>query len=304
LFANDHSNFQKELRMTPLRQRLIGDMQIRNLTPETQRNYVHHIANLARFYQTSPDELSLEELREYQLYLTDVVRSSPQTINQFISAAKFFYTVTLEAPWPEGAMPRPRIPKKLPVILSAQEVKRFFEHVPTLRYRAALMACYGAGLRVSEVVALKISDIDSERKLIRVEQGKGRKDRYAMLSPRLLEILRTWWRAARPEHWLFPGWHGGRHMNAGSLQLACKEAAQRAGLHKRVSVHTLRHSFATHLLDNGTDIRIIQSLLGHTRIETTTRYAQVSPPLIAKTASPLDEVVGKRGRGRPRKVKA
>jgi site-specific recombinase XerD len=281
---------------------MIGDMQLRNFTEETQRNYVHHIASLARFYQASPDQLSLEELREYQLHLTNVAGRSPQAVNQFISAAKFFYTVTLEAPWPEGALPRARIPQKLPVVLSAKEVVRFFEHVPTLRYRAALMVCYGAGLRVSEVVSLKVSDIDSQRGLIRVEQGKGQKDRYAMLSPRLLEILRTWWRAARPEEWLFPGWRTGRHMNVGSLQLACREAAQRAGLHKRITVHTLRHSFATHLLENGTDIRVIQTLLGHSLIDTTARYARVSSQLIANAISPLDRLGEKRRRGRPRKV--
>jgi integrase/recombinase XerD len=175
----------------------------------------------------------------------------------------------------------------------------FFQHVCTIRYRAALMTAYGAGLRVSEVVSLQVGDIDSQRKLIRVRQGKGKKDRYAMLSARLLEVLRCWWRSWHPagqrqktssEDWLFPGWRQGRHMNAASLQAACREAARAAGLSKRVSVHTLRHSFSTHLLENGADIRVIQVLLGHSRIDTTARYVQVSPQVVAGTVSPLDNL--------------
>ncbi len=182
--------------MTPLRQRMIEDMQLRNLSSETQRAYVHYIKGLAQFYQTSPDQLGLEEIREYQLHLVEQHRLSPQSINTFVSAVKFLYTVTLETPWPEGALPRPRIPHKLPVVLSPVETNEFFQHVATIRYRAALMTAYGAGLRVSEVVALRLGDIDSQRKLIRIRQGKGKKDRYAMLSPRLLEVLRCWWRSA------------------------------------------------------------------------------------------------------------
>jgi site-specific recombinase XerD len=285
--------------MTPLRQRMIEDMQLRNLSAETQRAYLHYITGLARFYQTSPEHLNLEEIREYQLYLTNERRYSAESVNQFVSAAKFLYNVTLETPWPENALPRPRGPRKLPVVLSAPEVAEFFQHVCTIRYRAALMTAYGAGLRVSEVVALRISDIDSQRRLIRVRQGKGNKDRYAMLSPRLLEVLRCWWRSqypsrlpqnTSPEDWLFPGAHQGRHLNTDSLQTACREAARAAGLGKRVTVHTLRHSFATHMLENGTDIRLIQALLGHSRIDTTARYTAVSPTAVAKVRSPLDRL--------------
>ncbi|HLW52516.1 MAG TPA: site-specific integrase [Candidatus Angelobacter sp.] len=285
--------------MTPLRQRMIEDMQLRNLCAETQRNYVHHVAGLARFYQTSPEYLSLEEIREYQLYLINERRLSPDAVNQFVSAAKFLYNITLETPWPEDVLPRCRVPHKLPVVLSATETHEFFQHVCTIRYRAALMTAYGAGLRVSEVVALRVGDIDSQRMLIRVQQGKGKKDRYAMLSPRLLELLRCWWRSRHParqrahtspDDWLFPGWRKGRHMNTESLQTTCREAARAAGLHKRVTVHTLRHSFATHMLENGTDIRLIQALLGHTRIDTTARYAAVSPNAIAAVRSPLDRL--------------
>lgn len=300
--------------MTPLRQRMIEDMQLRFLSAGTQKAYLHYITGLARFYQTSPDHLSLEELREYQLYMINERQYSAESVNHFVAAAKFLYNVTLETPWPEDALPRCRVPHQLPVVLSPAEVSEFFQHVSTIRYRAALMTAYGAGLRVSAVVALHVGDIDSKRMLIRLRQGKGKRDRYTMLSPRLLEVLRCWWRSwhpagqpqkTSPEDWLFPGWRKGRHMNAESLQTACREATRAAGLSKRVTVHTLRHSFSTHLLENGTDLRIIQALLGHTRIETTARYAQVSPQVVAATASPLDNLdrharQPKPGKGKPR----
>jgi len=294
--------------MTPLRRRMLEDMQLRNLCPETQRNYVHHMAGLGRFYQISPEHLSLEEIREYQLYLINERSLSAESVNQFVSAAKFLYLVTLETPWPDDALPRARVPHKLPVVLSATEVCEFFQHVCTIRYRAALMTAYGAGLRVSEVVTLQLGDIDSQRMLIRVRQGKGKKDRYTMLSPRLLEVLRCWWRSQHPagqprktspEDWLFPGWRNGHHMNTASLQTVCREAARAAGLSKRVTVHTLRHSFSTHLVENGADIRVIQVLLGHSRIDTTARYVQVSPQVVAATVSPLDNLDRKaRGKGK------
>jgi integrase/recombinase XerD len=292
--------------MTPLRQRMIEDMQLRNLGTNTQRAYLHYVTGLARFYQTSPDHLSLEDIREYQLYLINERQYSAESVNHFVVSAKFLYNVTLETPWPEDALPRCRVPYKLPVVLSATEVSEFFQHVCTIRFRAALMTAYGAGMRVSEVVNLQIGDIDSKRMLIRVRQGKGKKDRYTMLSPRLLEVLRCWWRSQHatpppqkpsPEDWLFPGWRQGRHMNAKSLQLVCREAARAAGLSKHVTVHTLRHSFSTHLLENGTDIRTIQVLLGHSRIDTTARYVQVSPKVVAATASPLDNLDRKARKG-------
>ena len=278
--------------MSPIRQRMLGDMQLRNFTSETQRNYLHHIFELARYYRTGPEHLTLEDLRDYQLYLINGRRLSPQSVNQFVSAAQFLYTETLEMPWPERALTRMRVPFKLPVVLSPEEVSLFFDHLPSLRYRAALMTCYGAGLRVSEAVALKVSDIDSQRMLLHIEQGKGHKDRYALLSPRLLEVLRIWYRAAHPQHWMFPSlhWRTGQHLSAASLEQACRDAVRSARLIKRVTPHTLRHSFATHLLENGTDVRIIQALLGHSRIDTTARYAQVSPHLIGRTRSPLDQL--------------
>jgi integrase/recombinase XerD len=288
--------------MTKLRQRMIEDMQVRNLAAATQRNYILHVARFARFYNLSPEHLDLEDIRQFHLHLLHDVHLSPEAVNQSVSALKFLYLKVLEMPWSDDHFPRAKRSHKLPVILSPEEVSAFFDHVPSLRYRAALMTCYGAGLRVSEAVALKVGEIDSQRMLIRVEQGKGRKDRYAMLSERLLKVLRIWWRAARPEGYLFPGWRRGKHMSSESLQTACREAAQRAGIAKRVTVHTLRHSFATHMLENGTDVRIIQALLGHSRIDTTAHYTAVSNRLISHSLSPLDKLDAKPAprKGKPR----
>lgn len=276
--------------MTPLRQRMIDDMQLRNLAASTQRQYIAYVAAFAKYFGKSPEDLDIEAVRQYQLYLLNQRRLSPESVNQYISAVQFLYLTTLEMPWTSEYFPRARRPHKLPVVLSQEEVLAFFDHVPSLKYRAALMVCYGAGLRISEAVALRVSDIDSQRGLLRIEQGKGHKDRYAMLSPRLLQVLRRYWRATRPPGYLFPSWRKEHHLTTTSLQLACREAALRAHIAKRVTVHTLRHSFATHLLENGTDIRVIQVLLGHSRIDTTARYAAVSPQVVAATVSPLDKL--------------
>ncbi|MGA2328965.1 MAG: site-specific integrase [Bryobacteraceae bacterium] len=287
--------------MTPLRQRMLEDMRLRNLAPATQRNYIAHVAAFARFFGKSPEVLDQEAVREYLLYLLQERKLSPEGVNQQVSALKFLYLTTLEMPWSDLDFPHVRRPHRLPVVLSHEEVVQFFDYVPSLRYRAALMMCYGAGLRVSEAVAVKIADIDSQRMLIRVEQGKGGKDRYAMLSPRLLEVLRVYWRAARPKHYLFPSWRTGRHLNADSLQQACRDAWLRSGLRKKVTVHTLRHSFATHLLENGTDVRVIQVLLGHGRIDTTARYTAVTPQVVGATLSPLDRLDRKSAPARPKR---
>jgi integrase/recombinase XerD len=289
--------------MTPLRQRMIEDMRLRNLAPVTQRNYIAHVAAFARFFGQSPENLGVEAVREYLLYLLDERKMSPDGVNQQVSALKFLYLTTLEMPWNSSDFPRAKRSYKLPVVLSHEEVVQFFDHVPSLRYRAALMICYGAGLRVAEAVAVKISDLDSKRMLLRVEQGKGRKDRYVMLSPRLLQVLRIYWRAARPEDYLFPSWRTGRHLNAASLQQACRDAWLRSGLRKRVTVHTLRHSFATHLLENGTDVRVIQVLLGHSQIDTTARYTAVTRQLIGTTISPLDQLDRINAKTPPRRKK-
>ena len=278
--------------MTPLRQRMIEDMRIRNFADTTQRSYVHYVAEFARYFNRSPEDLDLEAVRQYQLYLTQERKLSPQSINTFVSAVQFLYLTTLEMPWEAHDFPRARLEEKLPVVLAPGEVQQFFDQVSGLKHRAVLLTCYGAGLRISEAVALKLSDLDSKRMLIRVEHGKGGKDRYAMFSPGLLEILRAYYRLLRPAGpWLFPSWRPHLHLTAGAVQSACREAWRRSGLAKRVSPHTLRHSFATHLLERGVDTRIIQALLGHSRIDTTARYTAVSPATISATASPLDQLL-------------
>ena len=276
--------------MTPLRQRMLEDMQLRNFAPATQKQYIHYVADFAKYFRTSPDHLDLEDIRQYMLHLTNDRRLSPESINTFVTASKFLYLQTLEMPWGDEQFPRVRRPHRLPVVLSQEEVVHFFEYIPSLKYRAVLMTCYGAGLRISEAVALKVNDLDSKRMLIRVEQGKGKKDRYTMFSPRLREVLRVWYRVARPPDWLFPGWRTGRHITSTAIQVACREACARCGLGKRITPHTLRHSFATHLLENGADIRIIQVLLGHSKIDTTARYTAVSPQVVGSTLSPLDRM--------------
>ena len=274
--------------MTLLRQRFIEDMQLRGLAETTQRSYLHYVTDFAYFYNTSPAQLDLEAIRQYELYLLHEKKLSPESINAFVSAVQFLYLTTLEMPWGKECFPRVRRTHKLPVVLSPEEVALFLDSVPSLKYRAALMLCYGAGLRISEAVAVKISDIDSSRMLIRIEQGKGAKDRYVALSPRLLSVLRCYYRAAHPREFLFPSWREGRHITVGSLSQACRDAARRSGLPKRITAHTLRHSFATHLMENGTDTRVIQALLGHSRIDTTARYTHVSAHVVAGTPSPLD----------------
>jgi len=291
--------------MTPLRQRMIEDMRIRNFATTTQRSYIHYVAEFAKYFSRNPQDLDLEAVRQYQLYLTQERQLSPQSINTFVSAVQFLYLTTLEMPWEKRDFPRARLDQKLPVVLAPDEVQRFLDHIPGVKHRAILLTCYGAGLRISEAVSLKLSDIDSKRMLIRVEHGKGGKDRYAMLSPCLLEILRTYWRILRPAGpWLFPSWRPHKHVTAGAVQTACREAWQRSGLAKRVTAHVLRHSFATHLLENGVDTRVIQSLLGHSRIDTTARYIAVSPTTISATASPLDQLLKSSmvKRGRPRRA--
>jgi site-specific recombinase XerD len=201
---------------------------------------------------------------------------SPESINSFVSAVQFLYLITLEMPWGKGCFPRVRRFHKLPVVLSPEEVSRFFEHVGCLKHRAALMLCYGAGLRISEAVKIRVGDIDSDRMMIRVEEGKGGKDRYVALPQRLLKVLRCYWRAARPKDYFFPSWREGRHMNQAALSVACRHAAERAGIAKRVTAHTLRHSFATHMLDGGADIRVVQELLGHASVATTEVYTLIT----------------------------
>jgi site-specific recombinase XerD len=275
--------------MSPLRRRMIEDMTVRNLSPATQRSYVHAVAKFGRFFGRSPERLGLEEVRAFQVHLVAGGVSWP-ALNQTVCALRFLYGVTLkQADLPER-IPYARTPRKLPVVLSADEVVAFLEAVPGLKARAALTTAYAAGLRASEAAGIKVANIDSSRMVIRVEHGKGGRDRYVMLSPQLLGILRSYWKLARPAHWLFPGRDGEHPIGPTVLHAACRSACAAAGLSKRVTVHTLRHSFATHLLESGTDIRIIQALLGHSSLNTTARYTQVATSTIRATPSPLDRL--------------
>jgi integrase/recombinase XerD len=247
------------------------------------------VSKFSRYFGRSPDRLDLEDVRAFQVHLVSTGISWP-ALNQTVCALRFFYGVTLgHAEIPER-IAYARTPRKLPEVLSADEVVRFLEAVSSLKTRTALTAAYAAGLRVSEVVGLKIADIDSKRGVIRVRHGKGGKDRYVMLSAQLLRILRTYWRLARPPEWLFPRRDGSGPVSITVLHAACRSARAAAGIDKRVTVHTLRHSFATHLLENGTDIRIIQVLLGHNNLSSTARYTKVSSGLIRHTQSPLDRL--------------
>ncbi len=275
--------------MSPLRRRMIEDMTVRNLSPATQRSYVHAVAKFGRFFGRSPDKLSLEDVRTFQVHLVAGGMSWP-ALNQTVCALRFLYGVTLHQPDLPERIPHAREPRKLPVVLGADEVVRFLEAVPSLKSRAALTTAYAAGLRASEAASLKVADIDSSRMVIRIEHGKGGRDRYVMLSPQLLGILRTYWRLSRPTHWLFPGRDGDHPIGPTVLHAACRSACAASGLSKRVTVHTLRHSFATHLLESGTDIRIIQALLGHSNLQTTARYTQVASSTIRGTPSPLDRL--------------
>ena len=284
--------------MSPLRRRMIEDMTIRKFAPKTQHDYLQRVKNFAAYLGRSPDTASSEDVRRYQLHLTASGVGVP-TINQTVSTLRFFFKVTLGRPDLVERTTFVREPRKLPVVLSPEEVVRLLDAAPGLKYKAALSVAYGAGLRVSEVVALKVGDIDSKRMIIRVEQGKGGKDRYVMLSPHLLELLRAWWRAARPQGWLFPGRDRVQPMTTRQLRRACHAAAHMAEIGKPVSPHTLRHSFATHLLEQNTDVRVIQVLLGHAKLDTTALYTRVATRTISKVMSPLEHIADKFKENRP-----
>jgi integrase/recombinase XerD len=275
--------------ISPLRQRMIEDMSLRHFGEKTQKDYIRAVKNLTIFLGRSPDTATAEDLRLFQLHLTES-RVRPPTINFTVTALRFFFTVTLDRADAIKHLTFVAEPRKIPVVLSTEEVARFLEAAPGVKYKAAFSVAYGAGLRVSEVAALKVSDIDSARMMLRVDQGKGRKDRHAMLSPVLLELLRDWWRIARPTAWLFPGRDPLQPMSTRQLNRACHAAADMAEISKRVSPHTLRHSFATHLLEQNVDIRVIQVLLGHAKLETTALYTRIATNTIRAVMSPLERL--------------
>jgi integrase/recombinase XerD len=275
--------------MTLLRQRMLEDMQIRNFSQNTQKSYLQQVSLFARHFHRSPDGLGPENIRAYQLYLTKEKNLAPSSILIATSALRFLYTVTMKRPWDvEEVLPMPRKPQTLPVILSPEEVRQFLSCVPRRKARTALTVCYATGLRVSEAIALKPTDIDSQRMTIRVTQGKGQKDRDVMLSEQLLSILRDWYRFARPTEWLFPGVIPGSHITRSGIENACTLAHERSGLSKPVTPHSLRHAFACHLLEYGTDLRTIQLLLGHRSLSTTARYLRLATSKVCATRSPLD----------------
>ncbi|HYC24519.1 MAG TPA: tyrosine-type recombinase/integrase [Roseiarcus sp.] len=275
--------------ISPLRQRMIDDMTARRFSEATQKDYVRNVRKFAAFLGRSPDTATSDDLRRYQLHMAQQ-QVSPWSINAAIAALRFFFTVTLERPDLVRPLRIVNEPRKAPIVLSQEEVARLLEAAPGLKYKAALSVAYGAGLRVSEVANLKVSDIDSERMTLRVEQGKGQRDRYVMLSPQLLELLRDWWRASRPQVWLFPGQNPINPMTPRQLNRAVHAAKDLAGISKRVSPHTLRHSFATHLLEQGVDIRVIQVLLGHAKLETTALYTRVAVNMVRDIKSPLERL--------------
>jgi len=279
--------------ISPLRQRMIEDMALRRLSPKTQCSYIRAVKKLALFLHHSPHTATSEDLRLFQLHLVEHGVSN-QTINATITGLRFLFDITLNNHAALQKMSAVHEPRKLPVVLSPEEVTRLLNATSSLKYKAALSAAYGAGLRASEVTHLKLSDINSERMLIHVEQGKGHRDRNAMLSPELLKILRQWWAVGHAEGkvrergWLFPGQDPVDPMSARQLSRVCQAAVTLAGLNKHVSLHTLRHSFATHLLEQKVDIRVIQVLLGHKKLETTALYSQVASDTLRNVTSPLD----------------
>ena len=275
--------------MTSLRQRMLEDMQVRRLSPFTQRAYVGTVARFARYFDRSPERLGPEQIRTYQVYLATERRLATSSLLVAVAALRFLYRVTLRKRWSfDDVIPAPKKPQSLPVVLSPQEVVQFLDAVKAAKHRAILTTCYASGLRISEAVRLTVSAIDSERMVLRITKGKGQKDRYVMLSPKLLAVLRAWWKVERPRHWLFPGERPEAPITRSAVQIACRIASRRARLVKAVTPHSLRHAFAVHLLEAGTDLRTIQLLLGHRSLQTTARYLRVATTKVCSTTSPLD----------------
>jgi len=276
--------------MTELRLRMLQEMQLRNLSQNTQKRYIDRVSAFARHFGKSPEQLGPEDVRSYQLYLLQERKLSSSTLNVTVSALRFFYGICLRQDWNVERIIYARREKKLPLILSSEELVQFFHAVRSKKYRALFMTIYSTGLRVSEATQLKISDVDSKRMTVRVEQGKGNKDRYVMLSPKLLDTLRDYWKMYRPDKWLFPGEKADKHMSPTSVRHVCRIASLESRLIKRVTPHTLRHCFATHLLEAGTDLRKIQTLLGHKSLVSTALYTHVAMQNVQQTNSPLDSL--------------
>jgi len=268
---------------------MIEDMQIRNLSVHTQKTYILQVGLFARHFSKSPEGLGPEEIRTYQVYLTNEKELATSSILIAISALRFLYKVTLKKDWNfEEIIPAPKKPQKLPVVLSPEEVIQFLSCVAITKHRVILTTCYAAGLRISEAVCLTPPAVDSKRMVLRVEQGKGMKDRYVMLSPKLLVILRDWWRLERPRHWLFPGDTPGQHISKAAVERECQKTLCICKISKPITPHSMRHAFAVHLLEQGTDVRTIQLLLGHRSLATTAKYLRIATSRVCSTSSPLD----------------
>ena len=278
--------------ISDLRRRMLEDMAVRKFGDKTRHDYVRHVAMFASFLGRSPDTATAEDVRRFQVHLTEN-GVQPPTLNGSASALRFFFGTTLDRAELARHLARVHYPRKLPRVLAPEEVGRLLEAAsgPGLKYKAALSIAYGAGLRAGEVVMLRVGDIDSKRMLIRIEHGKGKKDRHAMLSPQLLDLLRAWWLQCRAQGWMFPGRDPFLPLTTRQLNRACHMAAEVAGLGAWVSPHTLRHSFATHLLESSIDVRVIQVLLGHAKLDTTARYAHVATNVLRAVMSPLDRLV-------------
>jgi integrase/recombinase XerD len=275
--------------MTSLRRRMTEDMQVRNLSSQTQATYLQQVSLFARHFNKSPEILGPEEIRSYQVYLTNEKKLASSSIIIAVAALRFLYKITLHKDWDLAeVIPTPKKPQKLPIVLSPEEVLKFLASVRSLKHRTILTVCYAAGLRVSEAVCLKVTDVDSQRTVIRVEQGKGLRDRYVMLSPKLLKILQDWWRVDKPKEWLFPGARVGGHISRFAVEEACQRAHQRSYIAKPITPHSLRHAFAVHLLEAGTDVRTIQILLGHRSLATTANYLRLTATKVCSTKSPFD----------------
>jgi integrase/recombinase XerD len=287
-------------RLSPLRQRMIEDMTVRNLSAQTQASYVQYVSQLARHFRKSPEKLGPEEIRTFLLYLTNEKGLSASARNVATHALRFFFLVTLRLPWTIEAIPSAKGENRLPVILSREEVQRLIDAAPTFTTHVILSAIYATGMRVSEAVHLRVADIDSQRMMIRIVQGKGHKDRFVPLSAKLLELLRSYWRRVRPRDWLFPGRRFDQPLGAAKVVEACAHARLHAGLSKAAHPHCLRHAFATHLLEAGTDVRTIQLLLGHRSLSTTARYLRVATSTVCSITSPLDTLPSAQDPSSPR----
>ena len=279
----------KPPQVTSIRQRMIDDMVVRRMSEGTQQQYLSACRRFAEYYNgTPPGRMGPDHIKAYQVYLVRERKVAWSTLNINVCALRFLFCVTLGRDWAVKHIVYAKLPKKLPEVLSLEEVEQFLSPIENIKHRAMLVLAYATGLRLMEVATLKISDIDNRRMVIRVENGKGGKDRYVMLAPSLLLLLREYWRVIRPKHWLFPGASPDKHITGGGLSKACAKAWQASGLTKKVTVHTLRHTFATHLLESGSNIRLIQVLLGHSSLSTTAIYTHVATSTVCATRSPLE----------------